>query len=497
VVTGRKEGEQERVNHPNHHPPGSASRASLDGWFKEVDVLLAEQREFSISPSECDEEPEDGVTKWSITFRELKKSIGPLLTRLTNDPGRWILIVEIDEAHDHFLRFVAYEDGSLVVETLGNKYLQGAYLLSEAQMTGLAVIGWQEPVVGGRATWAFTEATQSPEIDEVSDLVITTLRRVFKSVVTDRFLLKLSSVPDRGETAASEHPLSPELSDEIPTEDGRWLSSPPTPSTPPTESWRAYYEVLYPEPTRPISAFGQWKRATTCTNLTRDLWEARERARQSWVAEPRTVEEQQLDHPPVVLWLPMVANAACLGCVWIGKGSSSVEGAAQRARNHSVDRGDDPAVVSRLPVPISARNGQGDEPLDRSWVEPQRFGTREELLTIGPRWEHYDISGLGTVASASVSLDRPDTDAEADPTRLSLAIDIEENWDGYIWRCDIEDQVDGYEAGEMGRGGAVSVDQAEIDCWDFVVDLLQALDYSDDEIIRSHTGVCGGEMVAQ
>jgi len=497
-MTGRKEREQERVNRPNGLPAKRAPHSSLDSWFKEVDALLAEQREYSISPSECDEEPEDGVTTWVVTFNELQNSIGPLLTRLTNDPGRWILIVEIDEAHDHFLRFVAYEDGSLVVETLGNKYLQGVYRLSEGQIIDLAAIGWKKPTVGGRATWAFSEATHSPEIDEVSDLVIRTLRRIFKSVDSDTFLMKLSSVSDRGETAASEYPMSPQLSDEIPTGDGRRLSSaPPSASTTPTESWRAYFGVLYPEPTRPMSAFGQWKRATTCTNLTRDLWAARERARQNWVAQPRTVEERQLDHPTVVLWVPIVANAACLGCLWIGKGSSSMERAAQLARNHSVDRGDDPAVVSRLPVPISARNGQGDEPLDRSWVEPQRFGTPEELLTIGPRWEHYDISGLGTVASASVSLDRPDADAEADPTRLFLAVDIEENWDGYIWRCDIEDQVDGYEAGEMGRGGAVSVGQAEIDCWEMVVDLLQALDCSDDEIIRSHTGVCGDEMVAQ
>jgi hypothetical protein len=158
-----------------------------------------------------------------------------------------------------------------------------------------------------------------------------------------------------------------------------------------------------------------------------------------------------------------------------------------------VDRGDDPAVTSRLPVPISARNGQHDELLHRSWVEPQRFGTPEELLTIGPRWDHYEISGLGTVASAVVSLDHPNADPEAPQTRLFLAIDVEENWDGYIWRVDIEDQVDGYEAGEMARGGAVSVEQAEIDCWEIVVDVLQDLDYSHDEIIRSHTGIRGEE----
>ena len=124
-MTGSGELVEERVNRPNHLPPRNASRSSLDRWFKEVDALLAEQREYSISPSESEELPDDGVTKWSVTFRELQNSIGPLLSRLTDDPGRWILVVEIDEAHDHFLRFVAYEDGSLVVETLGNQVFAG------------------------------------------------------------------------------------------------------------------------------------------------------------------------------------------------------------------------------------------------------------------------------------------------------------------------------------------------------------------------------------
>jgi hypothetical protein len=208
-MTGSRELVEERVNRPIGEPASSAYRASLDGWFKEVDAILAEQREYSISPSESEELPDDGVTKWSVTFSELENSIGPLLSRLTRDPGRWILIVEIDEAHDHFVRFVAYEDGSLVVETLGNKYLRGAYRLSEGQIIDLASIGWKEPTVGGRATWAFSEATHSPEIDQVCDRVLRTLRQVFKSADSDTFLMKLSSLSDRGETAASEQPLVP------------------------------------------------------------------------------------------------------------------------------------------------------------------------------------------------------------------------------------------------------------------------------------------------
>ena len=80
---------------------------------------------------------------------------------------------------------------------------------------------------------------------------------------------------------------------------------------------------------------------------------------------------------------------------------------------------------------------------------------------------------------------QPSADPEAPQTTLFLAVDVEENGDGYIWRCDIEDQIDGYEAGEMGRGGGVSVEQAEIDCWEIVVDLLRVDGYSDEQIVGS------------
>jgi hypothetical protein len=135
--------------------------------------------------------------------------------------------------------------------------------------------------------------------------------------------------------------------------------------------WDAYYSVLYPEPARPISAFGQWKRATTGVNITKALWEARERARKQWTAGPRTGEEQQLSHPPVVLWLPMVANGACLGCSWIERESGSIDEAAESARRHSIGSGGLPSAVSRLRVPISERNGPKDDPLDRQTVLPR------------------------------------------------------------------------------------------------------------------------------
>jgi hypothetical protein len=100
----------------NQHP-------AIDEWIAGVDALLAEQREHSVSPSEGGHFPGTGeVQQWTTAVVDFTHSVEPLLDRLTNDPGRWVLVLEVDEAHDRFLRGVFYEDGSLVVETLGNQY---------------------------------------------------------------------------------------------------------------------------------------------------------------------------------------------------------------------------------------------------------------------------------------------------------------------------------------------------------------------------------------
>ncbi len=257
-----------------------------------------------------------------------------------------------------------------------------------------------------RATWAYVEATHSPDIEGVATTVITTLRRVFTCVDSDLLVLKLSSLTERGATAASERPLAQPLPEPRDYRDQPWPSaaSQPGSSLVParrTEPWAPYYEVLYPEPTRPTSAFGRWKRATTGVNITQTYWEARERERVRWGSIPHTTGEWELQHPPVVLWMPECAEAACLGCKWLG-GGGTIDQAAELARQHSVDGGDDPSVILRLAVPISARNGPTDQPLSRSCVSPQPAGPLdvEELLQLAHAGSDKTQAGSGRVSPA-------------------------------------------------------------------------------------------------
>jgi hypothetical protein len=468
---------------------------AIDEWIAEVDDLLAEQREHSISPSEGGQLPGIGeVQKWSTTVGDVATSVEQLLDRLTNDPGRWVLVLEIDEAHDRFLRGVFYEDGSLVVETLGNRFLHGEFQLSAGQSADLTGLGWKEPLPDGRATWAFIEATHSPDIGKVAEAVTNTLHRVFGCLDSDPLILKLSSLTERGETAASERPLAQPIPE--PLDPGHWpqpirTAQQDSPSMPRqwTEPWEAYWEVMYPEPTGPVSAFGRWKRLTTGRNVARTYWAARERARERWYALPHTTGEWGLLHPPVVLWMPVCAEPACLGCTWLG-GGATIEEAAELARRHSLDAGANPSVVQHLAVPISARNGPTDEPLGRSSVAPPLpNGPHIEHLSTGPLWDHHDPGAFGCVSSAVVDLDPPASHPEGPATLLYLDVEVEGDGDGFIWRCGISDEEAGFGEADWGRGGAVSVEQAEIDCWETVVDVLRDDGYSPDEIIWSVAGV--------
>jgi hypothetical protein len=472
---------------------------AIDEWIAEVDALLAKQREHSISPSEGGQLPDVGeVQQWTTSFADFTASVEQLLDRLTNDPGRWILVIEIDEAHDRFLRFVFYEDGSLVLETLGNRYLHGDYQLTQEQSADLAGLGWEEPVGSGRATWALIEATHFPEISYVAETVVKTLSQVFTCEPPDLLVLKLSSLSERGGTAASEQP--PAQPHPEGDQDGNrhspqpQLNLPAWPlptSAPRPEPWGAYYRVLYPEPTRPTSAFGRWKRATTGVNITKAYWSARERARERWTTGPHTTGEWELRHPPVVLWIPQCAEAGCLACTWLG-GGGTIERASGLARQHSVSEGDDPSVIDRLHAPFSARNGPYDQPPIRKSVPPRLISIQDRLSS-GPLWNHYDERGLGSVvSSAVVDLDPPASNPEGPATLLYLDVEVEHDGDGYVWRCGVGEEEAGFGEGEWGRGGAVSVEQAELDCWETVVDLLRDETYTAEEIVEAVAQDGGG-----
>ena len=97
-------------------------RAALNAWLVAAEEVLNEQRQHSISPSSVAGGPRRHYERLA-TLWEIEHGLTSVLQKLAFDPGRWILIIEDGRNTKRYLQFLAYEDGSLVAETVSNHYL--------------------------------------------------------------------------------------------------------------------------------------------------------------------------------------------------------------------------------------------------------------------------------------------------------------------------------------------------------------------------------------
>lgn len=190
------------ATHARHHG-GAPVRPALDAWLQAAERLLADQHDHSISPSFV---PLSGALERSasVSLCRLAARLSDLLDRLAADPGRWILILEVGPpAANHFIQYLAYEDGSLAAETVSNRYLTVPHRHSERTHRLLYGLGWRPPSKS-KPNWWSAQATMVPDAEAAARLGISTLRSAFGADDDDRVRARLFSSPRRGGT-----PLSP------------------------------------------------------------------------------------------------------------------------------------------------------------------------------------------------------------------------------------------------------------------------------------------------
>jgi hypothetical protein len=170
----------------------SRAIASLDAWLARAEKVLAEQRENAISPSLGLLEG-GGHYEWTTTLAALSEGLGGLLESLCSRPGRWTLIVEDDHHRHLFWQALAYEDGSLVTETVSNHYLPNENHWTRQQEEQLLALGWEWHIRPYLTNWINVQATTSPVIGPVVDRARRTLVDVFGLNDRDLVFVKLFS----------------------------------------------------------------------------------------------------------------------------------------------------------------------------------------------------------------------------------------------------------------------------------------------------------------
>jgi len=178
----------------------SKAIASLDAWLARAEEVLAEQREHAISPSLGLPGGDGEQEEWTVTLAMLSAGLEGLLAILCARPGRWIFIVE-SVAHPYlFWQALAFEDGSLMTETVSNHYLAEEHRWTRAQEERFVALDLKWEIRPYRTNWSNVQATTSPDVAYVARQGLATLRELFELKDDHPVLVKMFSLPNRGDT---------------------------------------------------------------------------------------------------------------------------------------------------------------------------------------------------------------------------------------------------------------------------------------------------------
>lgn len=102
---------------------------------------------------------------------------------------------------------------------------------------------------------------------------------------------------------------------------------------PQADLWADYFDQLFPA--RVTNPWGAFKIATTCRNHVIALWTRRAEALQIHsLVHGDDPLQWPLRHPTLVLYVPEVHYAACLGCTWLVDGTPDRASAEAAASTH-------------------------------------------------------------------------------------------------------------------------------------------------------------------
>jgi hypothetical protein len=191
-------------------PPRSKTRAALNAWLEQADRTLAEQREVLLSPSQSLGQWDDHGSEVTMTAAEIERSLGDLLRRYVEAPGRWIIIMREPDVPGYYVQFICYEDGALLAEAVSNHFLPEHLRLNKTQEAKLKYFGWKPPSPPEFPNWVTVHPTLDPPTRAVAARAVKTLRQVFGLSTDSPVVMKVFTSAIRREGPLTE-PDEPRL----------------------------------------------------------------------------------------------------------------------------------------------------------------------------------------------------------------------------------------------------------------------------------------------
>lgn len=176
---------------------------SVDDWLLTADEVLAQAREYALSPSST-QAPDSIERTWEVSMATFSLGLEDLLDRLSRRPGRWILIAEDVERSHIYWQALSFEDGSIIAEATSATYGGPDECHSPEVLDLLGELGWVSPNPPDHPNWWRSEPTFYPDIADIADQAVRTLQDAFAMPLSGRIRLRLFPSDNRGATPASE-----------------------------------------------------------------------------------------------------------------------------------------------------------------------------------------------------------------------------------------------------------------------------------------------------
>jgi hypothetical protein len=133
-----------------------------------------------------------------VPFAEVNRDLSDLAERMLRTPGRWVLVLEIEDVPLHYTQlWTDHDDGVILAECVSNEFLEGPSRLTDEQKELLPTLGWDWPAPPNQPNWRSIEFQQDAALG-AAILVAHTMRKVFGCTDQDDIIVRLFPGKPRG-----------------------------------------------------------------------------------------------------------------------------------------------------------------------------------------------------------------------------------------------------------------------------------------------------------